>query len=91
MLEPADLPVLRELRPPVRLGVLGVFPKLLIVAGIGACRGVSKNHAMNTAKVSTLLDILLSHRGPTREQDRRGLSSAMRYTCWRTVRNGFSV
>jgi hypothetical protein len=33
MLEPADLPVLRERRPPVRLGVLGVFPKLLIVAG----------------------------------------------------------
>jgi hypothetical protein len=27
-------------------------------------RGVSKNHAMNTAKVSTLLDVLLSHRGP---------------------------
>ncbi len=33
MLEPADLPVLRERRPPVRLGVLGVFPKLLRVAG----------------------------------------------------------
>ena len=25
--------------------------------------GVSKNHAMNTAKASTLLDALLSHRG----------------------------
>ena len=46
---------------------------------------------MNTAKVSTLLDVLLSHRGPTREQDRRRLSFAMRYTCWRAVRNGFSV
>ncbi len=43
---------------------------------------------MNTAKVSTLLDVLLSHRGSTREQDRRGLSSAMGYTCWRKVRNG---
>src|SRR6266851_1129395 len=31
--------------------------------------GVSKNHAMNTAKVSTLLDVLLSYRGPTSEQD----------------------
>ena len=46
---------------------------------------------MNTASVSTLLDVLLSHRGPTREQDRRRLSSAMRYTCWRAVRSGFSV
>jgi hypothetical protein len=26
--------------------------------------GAGKNHAMNTAKVSTVLDILLSHRGP---------------------------
>ena len=26
--------------------------------------GVSKNHAMNTAKVSILLDVLLSHEGP---------------------------
>ena len=28
----------------------------------GTFRGVSKNHAMNTASVSTLLDVLLSHR-----------------------------
>jgi hypothetical protein len=34
-------------------------------------RGVGKNRAMNTASVSTLLDVLLPHRGPTREQDRR--------------------
>ena len=30
---------------------------------MSASWGVSKNHAMNTAKVSTLLDVLLSHRG----------------------------
>lgn len=34
-------------------------------------RGVGKNHAMNTAKASTLLDGLLPHRGPTRSKTGR--------------------
>src|SRR5208282_5627903 len=39
-----------------------------------AFRGVSKNHAMNTAKVSTLLDVLLSHRGPPSKTSRSAVT-----------------
>jgi hypothetical protein len=42
---------------------------LILVDHARRGRGVGKNHAMNTAKVSTLLDVLVPHRG-AKEQDR---------------------
>ena len=43
-------------------------PEIDVGRGGRARWGVGKNHAMNIAKVSTLLDVLPSHRGPARNK-----------------------